>query len=219
MSSLKSLKRLFFLILLAVFAVYSFVYTQQIIKPNMLAVAEARVRSMITKTVNSCVSEQFQTGGEISELLIVRTDQEGNITYVEPDTQAMNRLASSLLSDILEKYRADGPVILAIPAGSVLGSVIFSQMGPSVNLKIMPITTTRANIVTEFESMGINQTKYKVYLSMESEARVLAPFSANEVSVQNTVLIAEAVIVGRVPDSYINVPPGSAMDATNFFQE
>ena len=65
--------------------------------------------------------------------------------------------------------------------------------------------------------MGINQTKYKVYLQMDSQARVLAPFSINNIEVQNTILVAEAIIVGEVPEAYINVPGGSALDATNFF--
>jgi hypothetical protein len=57
---------------------------------------------------------------------------------------------------------------------------------------------------------------------MDSQARVLAPFSINNIDVQNTILVAEAVIVGEVPNSYINVPQGSnvtdpAIDPLNFY--
>ena len=70
--------------------------------------------------------------------------------------------------------------------------------------------------------MGINQTKYKVFLQMDSQARVLAPFTINNIEVQNTILVAEAIIVGEVPSSYINVPQGSditdpPVDPLNFY--
>ena len=207
------------LVLLMVLAFYSVVYTEKIIKPNVAALAEVKVKAMITKIVNDAVHEQFQTDAEVSELLTIKTDTEGNITYVESNTSAMNNLATELIQAVQNQYRWKEAVKLDVPVGSIVGSQILSQVGPNISLKVLPIGMSRANFKTEFESMGINQTKYKVFLQMESQARVLAPFSINNIEIQNNILIAEAIIVGEVPDSYINVPEGSAMDATNFFQK
>lgn len=207
------------LILLMVLAFYSVIFTEKIIKPNVAAIAEVKVKAMITQIVNNAVHEQFQTDADVYELLKIKTDLEGNITYVESNTTAMNNLAAELSQTVQNKYKWDDAVMLKVPVGSIVGSQILSQLGPAINLKVLPIGMARVNFKTEFESMGINQTKYKVFLMMDSQARVLAPFSINNIEVQNTILIAEAIIVGEVPNSYINVPPGSAMDATNFFQD
>jgi len=207
------------LVLLMVLAVYSVVYTEKIVKPNVAAIAEVKVKAMITKIVNDAVHEQFKADAEVSELLTIKTDTEGNITYVESNTTAMNNLATELIQAVQNQYRWKEAVKLDVPVGSIVGSQILSQVGPNISLKVLPIGMSRANFKTEFESMGINQTKYKVFLQMESQARVLAPFSINNIEIQNNILIAEAIIVGEVPDSYINVPEGSAMDATNFFQK
>lgn len=206
------------LVLLMVLAVYSVVFTEKIVKPNVAAIAEVKVKAMITKIVNDAVHKQFRSDSEVSELITIKTDQEGNITYVESNTTAMNNLATELTQAVQSQYRWSEAVALDVPLGSIVGSQILSQVGPNISLKVLPIGMSRANFKTEFESMGINQTKYKVYLQMDSQARVLAPFSINNIEIQNTILIAEAIIVGEVPDSYINVPEGSAMDATNFFQ-
>jgi sporulation protein YunB len=205
-----------------VLAVYSAVYTEKIIKPNLAAIAEVKVKAMITQIVNDAVHEQFKAGAEATELLTIKTDQEGNITYVESNTAAMNNLATELTQAVQSQYKWKDAVVLNVPVGSIVGSQILSQIGPSIGLKVLPIGMSRANFKTEFESMGINQTKYKVYLQMDSQARVLAPFSINNIDVQNTILIAEAVIVGEVPSSYINVPQGSnvtdpAIDPLNFY--
>ena len=207
------------LVLLIVLAIYSVVYTEKIVKPNVGAIAEVKVKAMITKIVNDAVHDQFASGAEFGELLTIKTDQEGNISYVESNTIAMNSLATKLTQSVQQQYRWEEPVILSVPVGSIIGSQVLSQIGPYIDLKVLPIGMSRVNYKTEFESMGINQTKYKVYLEMDSQARVLAPFSINNINVENTILVAEAIIVGEVPDAYINVPPGSAMDATNFFPE
>ncbi len=219
-----SIKWFICLVLLMVLAVYSVVFTEKIIKPNLAAIAEVKVKAMITQIVNDAVHNQFRTGAEVTELLTIKTDQEGNITYVESNTAAMNSLATELTQAVQQQYKWKNAVILDVPVGSIVGSQILSQMGPSIGLKVLPIGMSRANFKTEFESMGINQTKYKVYLQMDSQARVLAPFSINNIDVQNTILVAEAVIVGEVPNSYINVPQGSdvtdpPVDPLNFFDK
>jgi sporulation protein YunB len=202
-----------------VLALYSVIFTEKIIKPNVAAIAEVKVKAMITQIVNDAVHEQFQSDAEVCELLTIKTDQEGNITYVESNTTAMNNLATELSQTVQNRSSWDDAVMLKVPVGSIVGSQILSQIGPAVNLKVLPIGMSRVNFKTEFESMGINQTKYKVFLELDSQARVLAPFSINNIEVQNTILVAEAIIVGEVPDSYINVPEESMMDATNFFQK
>ncbi|MDD4564260.1 MAG: sporulation protein YunB [Eubacteriales bacterium] len=207
------------LVLLIVLAVYSVIYTEKIIKPNVAAIAEVRVKAMITNVVNDAVYDQFESDAAFSELLTIKTDQEGNISYVEANTVAMNSLVTNLTKMVQQQYRQMDPSDLSVPVGSVIGSQILSQFGPYIHLKILPIGTSKFNYKTEFEGMGINQTKYKVFLVVDSQARVLAPFSINNINVGNTILIAEAIIVGQVPDAYISVPPGSAMDATNFFPE
>ncbi|QOX62468.1 sporulation protein YunB [Anoxybacterium hadale] len=215
----KSIKWFVCLVLLLVLTVYSAVFTEKIIKPNLAAIAEVKVKAMMTRIVNEAVREQFVNDADVKGLLTIKTDQEGNITYVESNTTAMNALATNLTQAVQNQYKWEDASMMRVPVGSIVGSQILSQFGPYVTLKVLPIGTSKTNFKTEFESMGINQTKYKVYLEMDSQAKVLAPFSINNIDIQNTILIAEAIIVGEVPNSYINVPPGSAMDATNFFNE
>jgi sporulation protein YunB len=212
----KNAKWFILLILLIVVSFYSAAFTEKILKPNMAAIAEVKVKAMITQIVNDAVHEQFISESQVKELLTMKTDQEGNITYLQSNTIAMNRLATELTQTVQEQYKNMEPVDMRVPSGSIIGSQILSQIGPYINLKVQPIGMSRANFKTEFESMGINQTKYKVYLVMDSQARVLAPFSINNINVQNTILIAEAIIVGEVPNAYINVPKESTLDSTNF---
>ncbi len=93
-----------------------------------------------------------------------------------------------------------------------MGSKLLSEADYlNVNLKIMPLSVTNCDFETEFESQGINQTKYKIYITIESNVRVLQPFSAENFKIKNKMLISEVVIVGEVPDSYVNVPENNIL--------
>lgn len=203
------------LILLLLVTIYGVIFTEKIVKPNMAAIAEVKVKAMITQIVNDAIHEQFVADTSSSDLLTIKTDNEGNISYLESNTMAMNKLATGLTQAVQGNYKEMKPMNVKVPIGSILGSPILSQMGPYIELKVIPIGMSKVSFVTEFESTGINQTKYKVYLELDSQARVLAPFSIDNIFVENTILVAEAIIVGKVPDSYIIVPKENVLDATS----
>lgn len=98
--SQKKLKWFVLLILLIVLTIYGAVFAEKIVKPNMAAIAEVRVKAIITQIVNDAVHEQFATSVNVGELLAVKTDNEGNITMVESNTLLMNRLATELTGKV-----------------------------------------------------------------------------------------------------------------------
>lgn len=75
--------------------------------------------------------------------------------------------------------------------------------------------TTKTGLKTELEEAGINRTKYKVYLEIVNQAKVLVPFSVNGIKVETVFLVAEAVILSEMPQSYIYVPKEDILDAIN----
>ena len=100
----------------------------------------------------------------------------------------------------------------SVPLGSLAGSKVLSQIGPNVDLAIIPMSISSMDFRTEFETGGINQTKYKIYIEMECRIKVLAPFSSKLINTGNTILVAEAVILGDVPNSYVEVPKEDILD-------
>ena len=62
--------------------------------------------------------------------------------------------------------------------------------------------------MTSFESAGINQTRHEISLEASVMMRIVIPAGADSVSVSTYVPIAESIIVGSVPDSYVSVPDG-----------
>ena len=58
---------------------------------------------------------------------------------------------------------------------------------------------------SEFISAGINQTMHKIYLQIDCKVIIVTPFSQIEEKITNQILIAEAIILGNVPNSFYNL--------------
>lgn len=188
----------------------------KVIQPSIESLAEIKAKEMVTYAINEATCKQFfKEATNIEDLLIINTDNEGSIELVQSNTVAMNILAAELGKEIKEMYRDMKPSQLKVPLGTILGSQLMSQSDVSVKMKVLPISVANIEFLSEFESQGINQTKYKVYLSLTSKVRVMAPFSSKTLEIHNVVLVSEAVILGKVPNSYVNVPEQDILDGMN----
>ena len=68
--------------------------------------------------------------------------------------------------------------------------------------------TVTADLHSEFLSAGINQTLHRLVLNVDVPLSILLPGSRGNTVAKVTVCVAETVIVGRVPDTYLNLTGG-----------
>lgn len=208
-------RKIWFLLLISILVAvgYTAGYTIQVINPTIVSVAELKVRSMMARNINEAIREKFTQDVNAEELFQIMKDVNGKIVMVQTNTATMNRLTSDLTAGIQNRIMDLSGEQVDVPVGAVLGSSILSQVGPSFRLKIIPLGTAKVNYKTEFGDAGINQTRHQIYLQVDSTAKILAPFTAKNVELHTQILIAETIVVGDVPQSYIVVPEGGILDA------
>ncbi|MNI76096.1 Sporulation protein YunB [compost metagenome] len=97
-----------------------------------------------------------------------------------------------------------GAVGIKIPIGYISKNVILSNLGPSVKVRMLPIGSVKTNYISEFESAGINQTRHKIYLEVETSIKVIIATKSDEVQIKNTIPVAETIIVGKVPTTNLD---------------
>lgn len=204
-----------FLIIMLVLSGYSFFFMERVVKPTMIIIGETKAKSMLTQAVNDVVREKFTEDIESGNLLDIKTNEAGKVTMVQANSVAMTQLSYDLAGRIQDRIKHMDEEKIMVPVGTIIGSQILSQTGPKVNLKVLPLGTTQISFKTEFEETGINQTKYKVYLLVQSKAKVLVPFSSKNIEIETILLVAETIIVGDVPQTYVNVPEEEIMDAVD----
>lgn len=184
------------------------------IEPNIDAVSRLKARSIVTALINRSVKEELGQSMEDESFFIVQTGKDGKVQMVQANTVLINRVVSSFAENLQKKYSTMEAQPAEISYGTLLGSKLLSQTGLDMEIRILPLSVTSYDFETEFETQGINQTKYKVYIILESSVRILQPFSDRNIKIRSKVLISEAVIVGDVPESYVNVPKEDILDVT-----
>ena len=68
----------------------------------------------------------------------------------------------------------------------------------------MPIGIVSGKFESEFDSVGINMTKHSLFLYIDVHVTIVLPVKAYDVHSINQVLLAESIIVGKVPEVYLN---------------
>ena len=89
--------------------------------------------------------------------------------------------------------------------GSITNSKLLSGRGPDIKVRIIPVGSVSTDFSDEFIQAGINQTRHKIYLELKTQVRIIVPLGSDIINVSTRVPITDTIIVGDVPDSYVNV--------------
>lgn len=175
--------------------------------------AEAVAVNAVAIKINDSLQNGLYDEALSGPLLNVERDSEGNIQYLEPNAEVINKLLLEFSTNVRENYDLGDTEEIKVNWGVITGSKLLSQLPFAVTVKVQPVSLTKFQYETGFETEGINQTRYYVYCTITSQIHILAPFTDKTAQINRRLLLAEAVIVGKVPDSYVVVPEGSILDA------
>lgn len=117
-------------------------------------------------------------------------------------------MRSEIVQEVIRQTDALDAAQLGIPLGSLTGLVYASEWGPAIPVRILSVAAADGAFRNEFTSAGINQTLHRIMLDITVEIRLIIPGGTAETRVQTSVSLAETVIVGEVPQAYLQLQPG-----------
>jgi len=178
---------------------------EQNLSQTMLDMAFAEAYSMAVETLNRAVKLVTENGVEYAELVDAQTDADGRVTMLRADTMRMNELAAKTALMAEDELNSVENQFVRIPLGAALGVKSMSGFGPKMSMQILPVGAVHASFDTEFESAGINQTRHRIFLTLRATVSLIIPTGSQVVEVESKMPIAESIIVGQVPDSFVDV--------------
>lgn len=168
-----------------------------------MALSDATDR--ITSAVSEIVEEKMREPAlDYGYFVTFEKDQNGQIAAIVTDMVRVNILSSELLKAIV--HASDqGALNLSIPLGNLLGSGLLLGKGPDVPVEVTMLTSSYVDFRNELVAAGINQTKHQLLLEIVVDVDVLLPWEILSTRVVTEVLVSETVIIGDVPDTYLNM--------------
>lgn len=204
----RSRKRLLALTLLGL-AVAFLLFMRLSVAPLVQELAKARVANKASSIINDAVEAQLRNDNiDYDAIVFLEKDRNGTITALKTNINEINRLKTEILS-VIDTMLLDLDVNdVGLPLGSLILPEFFSGTGPVLPVKVMSISTSDADFYNEFTEAGINQTSHRIDMEVRITMTILTPVGTESVTVTSTVVVAETVIVGTVPGSYVDVGTG-----------
>lgn len=172
--------------------------------PALRTLTEVQLQNLsVTAMYEAVRTEITENALDYRTLFHVETNAAGAVTFLQPDTVAVNEFAAGVAAAIRNQIAELGQPTIEIPLGRALGSRLLGGLGPRLKVKVFPLVLQDVRIWDTFDSAGINQTRHRLYLNVKLTAKTAVPFIASEVAVEGDFPVAEAIIVGQVPNTYV----------------
>ena len=176
------------------------------VAPLIRELAKARVSNRASYIINESIETLLRDGDvDYETIVLLEKDSYGNVTALKTNMNEINRLKTQILS-VVDTMLLDLDINeIGLPLGSLILPELFSGTGPKLPVKVMSISTSDAEFRNSFSEAGINQSLQQIMMDVIITMTILTPVGTETVTASSEVVIAETVIVGSVPQSYVNV--------------
>ena len=127
---------------------------------------------------------------------------DGQATSLNANMSRINAFSAALLDYVGQLDRKN--IYISIPMGNLTGSSLLLGRGPEIEIQMIMLTSPHIQFRSELSAAGINQTEHRLLLDVVVDIDVLVPWGSVKTQATTEVLIAQTVIVGRVPNLYVN---------------
>ena len=195
-------RRILFLILvfsLALFFVFRIRYRDAVGE-----LARTQVQNVTSDLINDAIDAQIESGEiQYEQIVYFEKDLNGRITALKTNISEVNRLKTDILNLINDEILALDTSHLSVPIGSLMLPELFSGKGPGIPVHILAIRNSDASFESYFTEAGINQTLQQLTMNVLVDVSVLVLGQTERFAVSSQVVVAETIIVGDVPDTFL----------------
>ncbi len=177
-------------------------YVHYNVTQTIVSVAERTLRAEAARAVNEAVFLALSEGVGYDALVHVTRDEAGGISSLTADMYVVNQIARTTASAAQERLEASGGEI-GVPLGAFFGLDAWAGAGPEIAVKILPVCHVLCTFSSDFSGAGINQTRHAIYLHVVADISIVFSARTRQFSVESEVLLAESVLVGKVPEVYL----------------
>ena len=166
--------------------------------------AETQVKNTTSDLTNDAIAKQIAEGViQYDRIVYFEKDLDGRITALKTNMSEVNRLKTDILNLINDEILALDTSDIGIPLGSLFLPELFSGKGPAIPVRILSIRNSDATFASKFSQAGINQTLHQLTMVVSVDVAVLVLGQTNSFTVNSEVVVAETVIVGEVPSTFL----------------
>ena len=197
----KVLRAVVILLLLAAVLLGVFRYQY---RDTIRALAQTQVINSTSDLINDAIDRQIESGNiQYDRIVYFEKDLNGRITALKTNMSEVNRLKTDILNLINDEILSLDTSDLGIPLGSLFLPEFLAGRGPEIPVHILSIRNSDGSFESYFTEAGINQTLQQLRMNVCVDVAILVLGRSETFTVTSQVVVAETIIVGQVPDTFL----------------
>jgi len=159
----------------------------------------------VTLSVNSSIADIMHSADYGADAFVtLEKNDSGAVSAISCNMARINALSAEILDSVIGSTESRS-LVIRIPAGNLIGMSLLTGKGPMIPVEIVMLTSSRVEFGNNIITAGINQTKHQIDLRVIVDVDVFVPWGTESTQIVTDVLIADTVIVGQVPDTYLDI--------------
>ena len=192
------------LLILAILLVAVFLLLRDQYDRVIQSLAQTQIANTTSDLTNDAIARQIASGDiRYDRIVYFEKDLDGRITALKTNMSEVNRLKTDILNLINDEILALDTMDIGIPLGSLILPQFFSGKGPHIPIHILSIRNSDASFVSDFSQAGINQTLHQLTMVVSIDVAMLVLGKTGSFTITSEVVVAETVIVGQVPQTFL----------------
>ena len=190
-------------LVMALFLIWRF---NAALRPQLITLAQTQIRNCLTHISNQAVTDVLaEQALAYSDMVVLQTGGDGEVRTMSVDTIKLNNFRSAVVEQVIEQIYALDNQEFGIPFGVLTGIDFISALGPKLPVRVTTAASVEGHLRNEFLDAGINQTLHRIMFDITVAAKLLLPGGSTEIEISIPVCVTEAIIVGRVPQTYLDL--------------
>lgn len=170
---------------------------------SQIAISDAS--DIVTVQINKAIADiMAENNYNVDHFVTFEKNGSGDVAAISSNMAHINSLSAEILDRIVGET-ANHTITVEIPIGNLTGVSLLMGRGPGVPVQIIVLTSSRVEFNNSVVTAGINQTKHQINLEVIVDIDILIPWDTESTQVVTEVLIADTIIVGQVPETYLNM--------------
>ncbi len=173
------------------------------LRPIIETVGGNALKNTLSNVLDGTVNEMVdELGVRYGDMVNIERNPDGTIAAITMNSTYINGYKADISDGCSDKLADFTETVVPVPIGSIIGGSFFNGRGACFDVPATIYGFAVTDVVSEFESAGINQTRHTIYLDVEASAHAYMGLCHLNESVDETIILVETIIVGTVPDSY-----------------
>ncbi len=171
------------------------------IKKSSQDYANHEIKKIISGIINETIKEN-----SVKENIFKIEKEDEKITSIDIDAEKINYILANINQNIQTKMDSmQNTIVFKMPLFAPLNNVFLSTKGPKIPIKFLVLGAVLSNIRTELENYGINNALIKIYIDTEISTKVILPINSENVTINQTNILAIKIIQGNIPNYYLPI--------------